>query len=123
MSSKRRRGFTLLEVLVGLAISLIVIGMVTAIFLGQQRTFQSLDVNRVASEAARDAFLEIEPALRRAGFGHPRHAFDFTNYACPARPCRDSATAPDTIVFYARNPTYQLVGPGPPIPTGRRARR
>jgi type IV pilus assembly protein PilW len=119
MSSKRRRGFTLLEVLVGLSISLIVIGMVTAIFLGQQRTFQSLDVNRVASEAARDAFLEIEPALRRAGFGlDPRHAFDFTNYACPARPCRDSATGPDTIVFYARNPTYQLVGAGGTNPDG-----
>jgi len=101
------RGFTLLELMVGATMSLLVIGAVTGAFLSQNRAFVALDLNRVAADASRDAFLEMEPSIRRAGFGlDPRYAFDFAYYACPAANCRDSTTGPDNIVFYARNPNY-----------------
>ncbi len=101
------RGFTLLELMVGATLSLLVIGAVTAAFLSQNRAFVALDLNRVAADASRDAFLDMEPSIRRAGFGlDPRYAFDFAYYACPAANCRDSITGPDNIVFYASNPNY-----------------
>jgi type IV pilus assembly protein PilW len=101
------RGFTLLELMIGATMSLLVIGAVTGAFLSQNRAFISLDLSRVAADASRDAFLEMEPSIRRAGFGlDPRYAFDFAYYACPAVNCHDSITGPDDIVFYARNPNY-----------------
>ena len=113
------RGFTLLELMVGATISLLVIGAVTAAFLSQNRAFVALDLNRVAADAARDAFLEMEPAMRRAGFGlDPRYAFDFAYYACPAANCRDSINGPDNIAFYARNPVYTYTVNGATKPDG-----
>src|SRR5712671_3725976 len=113
------RGFTLLELMVGATISLLVIGAVTAAFLSQNRAFVALDLHRVAADAARDAFLDMEPSVRRAGFGlDPRYAFDFAYYACPAANCRDSTTGPDNIVFYARNPNYMYTTNGATAPDG-----
>jgi type IV pilus assembly protein PilW len=113
------RGFTLLELMVGATVSLLVIGAVTAAFLSQNRAFVALDLNRIAADAARDAFLEMEPSIRRAGFGlDPRYAFDFAYYACPAANCRDSITGPDNIVFYARNPVYTYTVNGATKPDG-----
>ena len=113
------RGFTLLELLVGMSISLLVIGAVTGAFLSQNRAFVALDLNRIAADAARDTFLDMEPAIRRAGFGlDPRYAFDFAYYACPAANCRDSVTGPDNIVFYARNPNYTYTVNGATAPDG-----
>ena len=113
------RGFTLLELMVGATMSLLVIGAVTAAFLSQNRAFVALDLNRIAADAARDAFLEMEPSVRRAGFGlDPRYAFDFAYYACPAANCRDSITGPDNIVFYARNPNYTYTLNGATAPDG-----
>jgi type IV pilus assembly protein PilW len=107
------RGFTLLEVMVGAAISLLVIGLVMLTFLGQQRAFQAVDLTRVAGRTERDALLEMEGSLRRAGWGiDPRYAFDFNSYACAATPCRDSATGPDEMVFVARNPNYRWLDNG-----------
>lgn len=101
------RGFTLLELMVGATIALIVIGAATASFIGQNRAFIALDLNRIAADASRDAFLELEPSIRRSGFGlDPRYAFDFAYYACPGANCRDSITGPDNLVFYARNANY-----------------
>ncbi len=113
------RGFTLLELMVGATVSLLVIGAVTAAFLSQNRAFVALDLNRIAADAARDAFLEMEPSIRRAGFGlDPRYAFDFAYYACPAANCRDSVTGPDNIAFYARNPVYTYTVNGATAPNG-----
>ena len=113
------RGFTLLELMVGATISLLVIGAVTGAFLAQNRAFISLDVNRIAADAARDGFLDMEPSIRRAGFGlDPRYAFDFAYYACPGANCRDSTTGPDNLVFYARNPNYTYTVNGATAPDG-----
>ena len=110
---RAQRGFTLLELMVGATISIVVIGAVTAAFLAQNRAFVSLDLNRVAADASRDSFLEMEPSLRRAGFGlDPRYAFDFAYYACPAANCRDSITGPD-----CRVPSGNITSGSPPAST------
>ena len=102
------RGFTLIEVLVGATISLLVVGLVLLTFIGQQRSFQAMDLSRAAGRAERDTLLGMETSLRRAGWGiDPRYAFDFATYACSAVPCRDKVGAPDELVFVARNPNYR----------------
>jgi type IV pilus assembly protein PilW len=112
----RRRGFTLIELMVGLSVALAVIGVVTATFLSQQRAMQALDISRDASNAARDAMLSMHDNIGRAGYGiDPRYAFDFRNYNCPSftfgsAPCRDSITAPDEIVFVERDSNYWWAG-------------
>src|SRR2546422_11032647 len=60
------RGFTLIEVTVGAAVALIVIGIVTATFLSQQRSMQALDLSREASSAARDAMLSMQETIGRS---------------------------------------------------------
>jgi type IV pilus assembly protein PilW len=87
--------------------------MVTLAFLTQQRSVVALDLTRVANEASRDALLELETSLRRAGWGvDPRWAFDFRSYSCLAVPCRDKINGPDEVVFVARNPNYQWLDNG-----------
>jgi type IV pilus assembly protein PilW len=115
VTSRRPRGFTLLEVMVGAAVALVVIGIVTATFLSQQRALQALDQAREANSAARDAMLSMQEAIGRAGYGiDPRYVFDFRNYSCPnwtaAAPCRDSINGPDEIVFVTRDPGYYWSG-------------
>jgi type IV pilus assembly protein PilW len=109
------RGFTLIEVTVGAAVALIVIGIVTATFLSQQRSLQALDLSREASNAARDSLLSMQETIGRAGYGiDPRYAFDFRSYSCPswtaANPCRDRINFPDEIVFVSRDPNYYWSG-------------
>ncbi len=111
----RSRGFTLIEVMVGVTVSLIVIGVIASTFLSQQRALQALDLSREASNSQRDAMLALQETLGRAGYGiDPRYVYDFRNYNCPAytaaNPCRDSITAPDEIVFVTRNPGYYWAG-------------
>ena len=115
MTPRPPRGFTLIEVTVGAAVALIVIGIVTATFLSQQRSMQALDLSREASSAARDAMLSMQQTIGRAGYGiDPRYAFDFRSYGCPnwtaAAPCRDKINGPDEIVFVSRDPNYYWAG-------------
>jgi type IV pilus assembly protein PilW len=111
----RIRGFTLIEVLVGVTVSLLAIAVITSTFLSQQRAMQALDLSREASNSMRDAMLSMQETLGRAGYGiDPRYVYDFRNYNCPAyapaSPCRDSITGPDEIVFVTRNPNYYWAG-------------
>jgi type IV pilus assembly protein PilW len=101
----RGRGFTLIELLVGATISTLAITMVLFIFLSQNKAFVSLDLARDANGSGRDAALEMQSSLKRAGFGiDPSLAFDFT---CPVGSnCHDRVNAPDDVTFYARNPQY-----------------
>jgi len=115
VSARRPRGFTLIEVMIGAAVAIVVIGIVTATFLSQQRALQTLDLAREANNAARDAMLSMQDTVGRAGYGvDPRYAFDFRNYSCPswsaAAPCRDSISGPDEIVFVTRDPGYYWAG-------------
>ncbi|MGK4277476.1 hypothetical protein, partial [Escherichia coli] len=82
-------------------------------------------------EAARVALAEVTGRLRTAGYGlEPTFAFDFGKantvmdrapvgvqaafggHACADDKlvvCRDSVAAPDELVFYSRDPTFQRV--------------
>lgn len=115
----RNRGFTLIEVMVGATVAILVIGVVMATFLSQQRSMQSLDLSREASNAARDAMLSLQETIGRAGYGIlPQYAFDFRNYNCnnytvattSSNACRDHVDAPDEIVFVERDPNYYWAG-------------
>jgi type IV pilus assembly protein PilW len=115
VTRRHSRGFTLIEVTVGAAVAMLVIGVVTATFLSQQRSMQALDLSREASNAARDAMLSMQQTIGRAGYGvDPRYAFDFRSYSCPswtaAAPCRDKINGPDEIVFVSRDPNYYWAG-------------
>jgi type IV pilus assembly protein PilW len=124
MSRRSPRGFTLIEVAVGAAVALVVIGIVTSTFLSQQRSIQALDLSREASNAARDAMLSMQQTLGRAGYGiDPRYAFDFRSYSCPgtwssANPCRDKVNGPDEIVFVTRDPNYYWAGSATSVVAG-----
>jgi type IV pilus assembly protein PilW len=111
VTPRASRGFTLVEVLIGAAVALMVIGIVMATFLSQQRALQALDLSREAGNAARDAMLSMQGTIVRAGYGiDPKFAFDFRNYSCPgwtaAAPCRDKINGADEIVFVSRDANY-----------------
>src|SRR3954467_4244000 len=113
MRRHQDRGFTLIELLVAGIIATAAMTAVTATFILQQRSILSLDLARVASDAGRDALLEMEASLRRLGWGiDPRFAIDLRSYSCDAVPCRDRIDAPDEIVFVSRNPNYRWVDNG-----------
>lgn len=100
-----KRGFTLIELMVGMTVAILIIGVVTATFLSQQRAVQALDLSREASNGSRDAMLSMQETIGRAGYGiDPRYAFDLTFYNTGT--ARDSITGPDEIVFVERDPNY-----------------
>ncbi len=119
MTPGSRRGFTLIEVMIGALVALVVIGIVMGSFLAQQKSMQSLDLSREASNGARDSMLSMQEAIGRAGYGiDPRYAFDLRNYNCTsysvsttaANACRDHVNAPDELVFVERDPNYYWAG-------------
>ena len=129
-----RRGFSLVELMVAMAIGAVVVAGAAALMLGQQRHFQSTSSDRALQEAARIALGRLGEDLRQAGFGvDPALVFDFGDMAnvrmdraakgaafsvtsadpkCTATPvaCRDSTAGPDEISFLSRDP---LFGPHP----------
>lgn len=95
-----RAGFTLLELLIGLVVTSIVMLGVAAVVIGQSQNYEQSLRTREANANARAGLATVERFLRRAGYGvHPRNAFHFGG-------TRDSATAPDELVFYARDPAF-----------------
>lgn len=132
----RPRGFSLIELIVALAISLVVIAGGMGLMVSQVRTFQETAGDRHLQETARIALDHIGNNLRQAGFGVDLAlAFDFgqmnnvrmdrgptgvtfstTSYPsvatgnCTVGLCRDSTTASDEIVFFSRDPAF---GPHP----------
>jgi type IV pilus assembly protein PilW len=109
---RQRAGFTLVELLISVAVLILVLAAATMAFLAQNGALQALDMSRLANASARDSMLQMEVALRQAGWGiEPRYAFDFyTN--CTSQPCRDSASGPDELWFVARNPNYRWLAEG-----------
>jgi type IV pilus assembly protein PilW len=122
------RGFSLVELLVALGVSLMVIAGALALLISQQRMFQQSSGDRAVQETGRVALEEITSNLRLAGYGtDPSYAFDFgampapiqdrtpqgvdlsaasTFASCTSVTCRDSITGPDEIVFRYRNPAF-----------------
>jgi type IV pilus assembly protein PilW len=108
------RGFTLIELTIAVAISLIVLAGIVAVVLSQQQAYADGHRQREAQGSARAALSFVEESLLLAGYGMDAPlALDFDRYVagpplCPTDldPCpRDGGDA-DEIVFYNRNPRY-----------------
>lgn len=125
----RPRGFTLIELMIALGISVVVIAGSLMLLNAQRRTFQGGAVDRGLQEAGRVALMEMTGNLRMAGYGmDPGMAFDFGQARSPqaqatlpegvagvlfggfecgaAVTCRDRIDAPDEIVFHSRDPYF-----------------
>ena len=139
-----RRGFTLVEVLLAVAILAVVMAGVSGVLVQQSLQSVRNESQRALEDNGRLAMLDILGAVRLVGYGiPPAAAFDFDRYACTtpgtASSCngggRDRADAPDEIVMSWRDPLFArnvtaLTGAGPwtitldraltaPILTGR----
>ncbi len=119
-------GFTLVEILVALVVTLLVVSGAIVAMQSQQRAYQAGQRLREAQDAGRRAALAIEQRLRHAGLGmDPALALDFSIYGppggqfletfdpslCPANMdgCRrDSTTNADELVFYSRDPAFNI---------------
>jgi type IV pilus assembly protein PilW len=107
-----RKGFTLLEVLVSSAVSLVAVAAASQALINQYGALQGRDLSRQANGQAREATQFLETTLRMAGFGvDPRYGIDMT-YRCAAQPCRDSTSGPDELVVVSRDPRYQYLTQG-----------
>jgi type IV pilus assembly protein PilW len=112
MSKRLQTGFTVLEVMVASAISLVAVITAANALVGQYGALQSHDLKRMANGSAREATQFLESTLRLAGFGiDPRWGLDFS-YHCAQQPCRDSATGPDELVVVSRDPNYRYLEQG-----------
>ncbi|MGZ3459947.1 MAG: PilW family protein [Archangium sp.] len=101
----RQRGFTLIELMVGSAVSFVTVLAVSAAFVGYTQSFYTQAGIRGGQASLRQTHLMVVRNLRMAGYGmEPPLAFDF-----PAGWSRDSITAinrSDRLVFRMRNPAF-----------------
>jgi type IV pilus assembly protein PilW len=120
-------GFSLVELLVALLVSVVVILGAATLLRAQQASFRLTSSERAVQETGRIALQHIAENLRTAGFGvDPGLAFDFgaqsnarmdrapaggsfatSSLACgSAVACRDRVDGPDELVFLARDPSF-----------------
>jgi prepilin-type N-terminal cleavage/methylation domain-containing protein len=116
---RAQRGFTLIELMVSLAISSLLVSMLLSIFARMSFAFrehqQIVNIQQVLS-AGRNS---IETDARQAGLAMSQ-GFTIAGDALRHSPVRvvNSANAPDEVGFYYADPTVQaLVVAGPPLPT------
>jgi type IV pilus assembly protein PilW len=110
------RGFTLVELVIAMAVTVIVLAAAMTVVRAQQKAYHDGEKLRGAQGSGRRALVAIEEALPRAGYGVDASlALDlapwYTGFcpdemqesgACP----RDSTSNSDELVFYARDPRY-----------------
>ncbi len=131
-----QQGFTLVELLVGVTVSLIAIAGGVIMLQAQKRSFQGSSADRALQETGRMALGTMSQDIAMAGYGvEPAMAFDFgqmtnvpmeraaqiagqtvtfggdssgtTGFACGAAvTCRDAMDGPDELVFQYRNPYF-----------------
>jgi type IV pilus assembly protein PilW len=112
VSARRAGGFTLLELLVSVAVTLVVIGGIVTTVNAQQRAYATGHRERASQGSGRAALLQLEQTAQLAGFGMDAPlALDMDRYAGPCPPelgaCpRDAVDRPDELVFYNRRPRY-----------------
>ncbi|HEY6910616.1 MAG TPA: prepilin-type N-terminal cleavage/methylation domain-containing protein [Myxococcales bacterium] len=121
MTRPQSRGYTLVELMVALAITSVVMAGISAVLIKQTQASAVQNYQRDLEESGRLALLDLASAVRTAGYGiSPPAAFDFARYACttPDTPTscngggRDRTDAPDELVVAWRNPLFarQLTG-------------
>jgi type IV pilus assembly protein PilW len=127
------RGFTLLELVMAIALTGLLIAAAMTLLVNQQRAYEVGSGDRGLQEAGQTALIALGDRIRAAGYGvDPAYAFDFgdvdrvpqqgllspqrlthfRSYACaaPVR-CRDQkigalGTSTDELVFVSRNPMF-----------------
>lgn len=127
----RQRGFTLLELVMAIAMTGLLIAAAMTLLVNQQRAFDAGSGDRGLQEAGQTALIAVGDRIRAAGYGiDPAYALDFgdidrvpqqgllspqrysyfQSYACATTvACRDQKTGPqgtDELVFYSRNPMF-----------------
>ncbi|WNG55002.1 prepilin-type N-terminal cleavage/methylation domain-containing protein [Archangium gephyra] len=102
---RRQRGFTLIELMVGSAVTFLTVLAVSAAFLGYTQSFYTQAGIRGGQASLRQTHMMVVRNLRMAGYGiEPPLAFDF-----PDDWSRDSLGAvnrSDRLVFRMRNPAF-----------------
>jgi len=102
---RRQRGFTLIELMVGSAVTFLTVLAVSAAFLGYTQSFYTQAGIRGGQASLRQTHMMVVRNLRMAGYGmEPPLAFDF-----PDNWSRDSIGAvnrSDRLVFRMRNPAF-----------------
>jgi type IV pilus assembly protein PilW len=110
-----QRGFTLIEVLLSVAILAFVISGISLVLIKQGQASSVQVAQRDLEESGRLALLELGSAVRQAGYGiTPIAAFDFDRFACTtpgtASTCpnggRDRTDGPDELVVAWRDPSF-----------------
>ena len=115
MTRHRPRGFTLIEVLISVAILAFVVAGISQVLIKQSQASSVQAGQRDLEESGRLALIELGRAVRLAGYGiDPTAAFDFGRFACttPDTPStcngggRDRTDAPDELVVAWRDPNF-----------------
>jgi len=134
-TGRAHRGFTLVELLIGLLVSTLTVAAALSLLLAQKRAFQGSNADRALQETGRMALEHIGENLRQAGYGiEPPMVFDFglmanvpmdrapasgvavnfggdsggiSGFACAAPvTCRDHIDRPDELAFQYRDPYF-----------------
>jgi prepilin-type N-terminal cleavage/methylation domain-containing protein len=122
MTRTRSRGYTLVELMLALAILSVVMAGISGVLLKQSQASAVQSAQRDLEESGRLALLELGNAARMAGYGiDPPAAFDFARYACttPNTPStcngggRDRSDAPDEMVAAWRDPLFARASSSP----------
>jgi len=126
--ARRHAGFTLIELMISVAILAFVISGISFVLIKQSQASATQGMDRDLEESGRLAILEIGKAIRLAGYGiAPTAAFDFDRYACTipgtgttCNPAtvggltsnfpRDRTDGPDELVLSYRDPTFTARG-------------
>src|SRR5712664_2429865 len=113
--TRSRHGFTLIEVLLSVAILAFVVAGISQVLIKQSQASSVQAGQRDLEESGRLALIEMGRAIRMAGYGiDPTVAFDFGRFACTTpgtlSTCngggRDRTDAPDELVVAWRDPNF-----------------
>ncbi len=102
----RARGFTLVELLVGLAVSSVVLLAISYTFVSQARQYQAHFSRRSIQASGRQAMTFLERIVLRAGYGvDPNRAIvPYDSYDAVTN--AQVAGFPDAVAFHARDPLF-----------------
>ena len=110
MSTTRARGFSLIELLIGLLVSSIILIAVGAVFVAVGNRFQAEGAIMESVESGRAAITYIERTTRQAGYGiDPKAVFDLGTVGLPGTTKDNFAGTgftTDDLAFRYRDPVF-----------------